>query len=214
VLAALDWSTIGSLSTGVGTLVLAAATFSSVRSGNRAARTAERALAVTMRPVLASSRLDDAEQKVMWVDHHSVNVEGAGAVVEVVDDVVYLAASVRNVGSGIAVLRSWFAEVAPDEPFAEHTDLDRFRRLTRDLYIPPGDIGFWQGVIRDRDDPGYEALVAAAVDRLPVVVEILYGDLEGGQRAVSRFACTPIESTTGWHCWVTRHWSIDGPDPR
>ena len=27
---------------------------------------------------------------------------------------------------------------------------------TRDMYIPPGDVGFWQGALRDPDDPQYE----------------------------------------------------------
>jgi len=47
-----DWPTISSLATAGGTLVLGVATFASVRSGNRAARTAERALQVGLRPVL------------------------------------------------------------------------------------------------------------------------------------------------------------------
>ena len=51
-----DWVTISSLATAGGTLVLAVATFSSVRSANRAARTAERSLMVGLRPVLIPSR--------------------------------------------------------------------------------------------------------------------------------------------------------------
>ena len=39
-----DWTTVSSLATGVGTLVLAVATFASVRSANRAAHAAERSL--------------------------------------------------------------------------------------------------------------------------------------------------------------------------
>ncbi len=50
---ATDWSTISGLVTGVGTLVLAIATFASVRSSNRSARIAEAALQEQRRPVLA-----------------------------------------------------------------------------------------------------------------------------------------------------------------
>lgn len=39
-----DWTTVSSLATGVGTLVLAIATFASVRSANRSARVAQEAL--------------------------------------------------------------------------------------------------------------------------------------------------------------------------
>ena len=47
-----DWTTISSLTTGAGTLVLAIATFAAVRSANRAARVAEEALSVGLRPLL------------------------------------------------------------------------------------------------------------------------------------------------------------------
>ena len=47
-----DWATISALATAGGTLVLAVATFASVRSGNRAARLAERSLELGLRPLL------------------------------------------------------------------------------------------------------------------------------------------------------------------
>ena len=56
-----DWPTIASLATAGGTLVLAVATFSSVRSGQRSTRIAERstqiaerALLIGLRPVLVA----------------------------------------------------------------------------------------------------------------------------------------------------------------
>ncbi|MEO6858458.1 MAG: hypothetical protein ABI323_07720 [Solirubrobacteraceae bacterium] len=61
-----DWATISSLATGAGTLVLAVATFGSVRSANRAARVSELALQEQRqateeqrRPLIVQSRLDD-----------------------------------------------------------------------------------------------------------------------------------------------------------
>src|SRR5438876_408962 len=50
---AIDWSTISSLATAVGTLVLAIATFAAVRSSNRSARIAELALRDPDDPVRA-----------------------------------------------------------------------------------------------------------------------------------------------------------------
>ena len=47
-----DWVTIASLATAAGTLVLAVATFSSVRSSSRSARIAEQALLADQRPLL------------------------------------------------------------------------------------------------------------------------------------------------------------------
>ena len=63
---------------------------------------------------------------------------------------------------------------------------------TRDLYIPAGDIGFWQGAIRDLADPRYpEARQDDRGQRTTWMVDLLYGDQEGGQRAITRFRCQP-----------------------
>jgi hypothetical protein len=72
-----DWASVASLATALGTLVLAVATFASVRSANRAARAAEQSLMVGLRPLLVASRLHDDPQKVMFVDRKWVQVPGA-----------------------------------------------------------------------------------------------------------------------------------------
>src|ERR1700679_1032664 len=104
---AANWSTVSSLATGAGTLVLAIATFASVRSANRSARIAEIALQEQRRPVLAPSRLADPLQKIMFVDGHWISAAGGHAAAEHVDGSVYLGISLRNVGSGIGVCQGW-----------------------------------------------------------------------------------------------------------
>ena len=96
----MDWVTISALATAGGTLILAIATFASVRSANRAARVAERSLLVGLRPVLMPTRLQDLAQKVSFNDMHWVTVEGGHASFEVTDTAIYLVISVRNGGSG------------------------------------------------------------------------------------------------------------------
>src|SRR6202167_2763376 len=103
----IDWTTISSLATAAGTLVLGIATFAAVRSSNRSARIAEAALQEQRRPVLAPSRLEDPQQKIMFLGGHWVSVAGGHAAVEHLDGAVYLAISLRNVGSGIAVCQGW-----------------------------------------------------------------------------------------------------------
>src|SRR5271167_73139 len=107
LLLATDWATISSMLAGVGTLVLAVATFASVRSSNRSARVAEAALQEQRRPVLAPSRPDDPVQKLMFVERHWVSAAGGRAVAEHIDGRIYLAISLRNVGMGIAVCQGW-----------------------------------------------------------------------------------------------------------
>jgi hypothetical protein len=207
-----NWTTISALATGAGTLVLAVATFASVRSANRAARVAEQSLLVGLRPLLVPSRLDDVQQKVFFGDGKHVLIPGGGAIAEVENDVVYLAASLRNAASGIAVLRGWLF-YPEDYRSDEHPDLGRFTRQTRDLFIPAGDTGFWQGAFRDPADAGHEPAVKAVTAREPVTVDLLYGDYEGGQRVISRFLLRPVGDGR-WITSVTHHWNVDRPDPR
>ncbi|MEA2828546.1 MAG: hypothetical protein QOG43_2985 [Actinomycetota bacterium] len=221
-----DWATISALATAGGTLVLAVATFASVRSGTQAARIAENALRVGLRPVLFPSRPNDIAQRLLWGDHHLASLGGEQAIMDVVDGIVYLAISLRNVGSGIAVLRGWRIEVM-DDPMSPTAAADdrragtvrpdpaEFRPQGRDLYVPPGDVSFWQAALRGADDPGREAIVDAIASGDRVIVDLLYGDHEGGQATISRFGVVrSSEDGTTWFCSVIRHWNLDRPDPR
>lgn len=214
VLAALGWATISALATAGGTLVLAIATFASVRSANRAARTAELAFQVGLRPVLFSSRPDDQSQLIRWGDDHWADLAGGGATVEEVDQNLYMAMSIRNVGSGIAVLHSWHVGPMDTSSGLVRPPTEAFRPQQRDLYVPPNDMSFWQAAIRDRDDPDREAVVDSIESGQGILVDILYSDHEGGQRTISRFHVTPRGKTTDWLCYVVRHWNLDRPDPR
>ncbi len=95
-----DWASISALATGAGTLVLAGATFASVRSANRAARVAERSLLANLRPLLIPSRLEDPVQKITYADGKWLQVAGGGGVAEMGDEAVYLALALRNAGQG------------------------------------------------------------------------------------------------------------------
>jgi len=52
-----NWATVADLGTALGTLILAAATFSAVKSANLTARVIQQSLLVGLRPVMMSSRL-------------------------------------------------------------------------------------------------------------------------------------------------------------
>ena len=205
--------TISSMATAGGTLVLAVATFSAVQSSNRSARVAERALMAGLRPLLMPSRLDDATQKVGFVDGRLLRVDGGRGAAEVTPDAVYLAMSVRNVGAGIAVLHGWRFSLQPEPGGGPPPPLEEFHHLTRDIYVPPGDMGFWQGVFRDPEAEEFRQAADAIAAGERLVVDILYGDHEGGQRAVSRLSMTTT-SDGGWLVSAARHWNIDRNDPR
>jgi hypothetical protein len=209
-----DWvTTVSALATGGGTLVLAIATFASVRSANRAARVAEASLLSGLRPLLMHSLLQDPEQKLTWGDAHWERLPGGGAVATVTPEAVYLALSLRNAGNGLAVLHGWRFRVGrqggPGDP---HPPLEEFTRQGRDMYIAPSAVGFWQAALRDPAAAEFATAAAAVKDGRLLSVDLLYGDFEGGQRMISRFNVTRGEKF--WIAEVTRHWNVDRPDPR
>jgi len=211
-LLAFDWVIASSLATAFGTLVLAVATFSSVRSSNRSARIAEVALQEQRRPLLAPSRLEDAKQKIMFMEGHWLNAPGGRAAAEHIDSAAYFAISLRNVGSGIAVCQGWVVRPELSLNYPTHAPLDEFHLQSRDLYVPAGDIGMWQGALRNPDDPVRAQVVGAIDQGLPFTVELLYSDQVGLQRTISRFGLTPANGT--WLVSLNRHWYLDWEGPR
>jgi hypothetical protein len=213
-----DWATVASLATAGGTLVLAVATFASIRSANRsariaerAARAAERSLLAGQRPLLVSSRLEDPEQELQFTEGQLLTVPGGEAALKVSDDAIYMAISVRNVGTGLAVLLGWHVQVGVQQARA-HPPLDEFAGQRRDIYVPPGDVGFWQAALRDPTAEVFKAVGAAIEASEPLVISVLYGDFEGGQRVISQFILRHERE----RCLVSagRHFQLDQPDPR
>lgn len=217
---ATNWSTISSLATGAGTLVLAVATFAAVRSSQRSARVAEAALQEQRRPVLANSRFDDPVQKAMFVEGKWVHAGGGRAVAELDDGRVFLAISLRNVGTGLAVCQAWFVSAGLRSLRTDpaHAPEEEFRLQTRDLYVAGGDTGIWQGAVRSHEDPAYAPLVHSIDNEEPITIELLYSDQVGGQRTISRFGLSPrTDPDTGERMWfanVSRHWFLDRASPR
>ncbi len=215
-----DWPTIASLATAGGTLVLAVATFSSVRSGQRSTRIAERstqiaerALLIGLRPVLVPSRVTDQPEAVRFVEGRVVSVPGGMAAVERHGENYYFVIPLRNVGTGLAVLHGWHLSALRPRAEDRYPDPAEFRRQSRDLYVPAGDTGFWQGAVREPDDRFREGLREAFLAGELLTIDLLYGDHEGGQRTISRFVVAR-EDDGEWRCSVVRHWVLEGVDPR
>jgi hypothetical protein len=224
------------MATAAGTLVLAVATFSATRSANRASRIAERSLLATLRPVLVHAQLGDPRQKIGFADQHWVHVDGPEAVFQFTNGVVYLAFGLRNVGSGIAILRAWYPTPGRElSSGQQHRPVEEFRPLTRALYVPPGGLGFWQGALRDPSEQVYADFVQAASDSQPVTIDVLYADMNGGQRTVTRMSVLPVpqddsaasggqrSGATGsappaqrgrWVASIGLHWLLDESDRR
>jgi hypothetical protein len=50
---------------------------------------------------------------------------------------------------------------------------------------------------------------------VPLTVDVLYGDHEGGQRTITRFGLSPRQGgDQAWIVSAVRHWNLDRGDPR
>jgi hypothetical protein len=225
-----DWAGWG---TSIGTLVLAGATFAAIRSSNRAARSAERSariaersLLANLRPLLVVARQEDPVQQIRFADGRLLEMSSGEALFGSEAEVIYLAVPLRNAGTGIARLRGYRLEpetadsvrVDPLGP-ARHRrgdpapDPAMFAEQQRDLYIAPGETGFWQAALRDPASPIFRDTERAHRSRGRLTIDLLYGDLEDGQPTITRFVLLPGSGPVqGWRCDTTHHWrNIPGP---
>jgi hypothetical protein len=129
-----DWPTIASLATAGGTLVLAAATYTSVRQGQRSTaiaerstQIAERALLIGTRPVLIPARATDREERVGFTEGLQVVVANGMAAVEHADHNYYFAIPLHNVGTGLAVLHAWRVSGLDPREHPDHAAPETFR---------------------------------------------------------------------------------------
>jgi hypothetical protein len=151
----------------------------------------------------------------MWGEGKVLQVGNGVAAIEREDGNIYMAIPLRNVGAGMGVLHGWaLKEGWRRDPLEDRPGPSEFRQQLRDLYVPPGDTGFWQAGIREPNDefrPAVEEVLDGEEEGFTVF--LLYGDHEGHQRTISRFGLRPQEDGH-WFCSVTRHWSLEAPDPR
>jgi hypothetical protein len=122
--------------------------------------------------------------------------------------------ALRNVNTGLAVLQGCDTAAHVRVPEDPHAPTESFRLQGRDLYIAAGDVGCWHAAIHSPHDPAFDALCEVAKNRQPFGVDLLYTDLEGGQRTITRFVVRPKSDGVGWITAANRHWSLDRPDPR
>lgn len=110
--------------------------------------------------------------------------------------------------SVLGVLQGWHPWPELVHADVEHPPPDHFRRQIRDIYIASGDLGMWQGALRDADDDALPPMAAVHAERRPFSVDLLYSDQSGGHRTISRFVATPA-SDDRWVSYVGLHWNLD-----
>ena len=91
----------------------------------------------------------------------------------------------------LAVLDRWDCQPIGRWATRRPRESSRFHRLYRDIYVPANDTGFWQGAFREPAEPIFAVAREAIAERRAMTIDLLYGDHEGGQRTISRFALLP-----------------------
>lgn len=186
------------------------------------ARIAERALLASQRPVLAPSGPDDPAAQVQFADGKVFSLAAGRPLVDRSGQIIYLAVPLCNLGAGIAVLRAYALQAASGRDVAQdpqgaarHRRGDRpppvssFAPQQRDLLISTGRIGFWQAALRDPETPLHGATADAIDTAGRIIVDVLYGDHDGGQPTITRLVLLPDEGGA-WRCDATRNWNL-GP---
>ena len=193
-----DSATIASYATAAGTLVLAVATFSAVRSSNRFSphrrRVTPHQHAPTAHPVAVSTT---PSKGCCGIHHHAAHINGrtpssrktAGSSIWRSDCETLVQVLPCSTGGTRCPIRR--SKTCPT-PQAED-----FRRLTIDLYIPAGGSGYWEAAVREPDDPLRPGFMRALTERHPFMIDILYGDQQGRQRTISRYLSCPQLITVG-----------------
>ena len=129
-----------------------------------------------------------------------------------------MAMSLQNVGTGIAVILGWRVDAGHIiKPNASLEELQadpvgssrpiHFSSPNPRLVFAPHDLSFWQAAIRTPGDPDRARIEAAIAGPDPLLIDLLYGDQEGGQRTISRFSIARYGGADdGWFPAVVNHW--------
>jgi hypothetical protein len=91
--------------------------------------------------------------------------------------------------------------------------IDEMTRLSRDIFVAAGDTGFWQGTFRDPETDGFREARRLIESNETIGIAVMYGDLEGGQRTITRFGMVP-RPDGGYIVSAGRVWNIDRQAPR
>jgi len=111
------------------------------------------------------------------------------------------------------VLHGWHVWADQQTGRRDHLPPEEFRATTRDLLVPPGDVGLWQGAIRDREDEAHGHLARNVSERGNFALDLLYGDTAGEQRSITRFGIVAVGEDQ-WLGSMVRHWNLDRADFR
>jgi hypothetical protein len=108
----------------------------------------------------------------------------------------------------MAILVAWKVTSDTLGPEIDRPEPGDMTQQMRDLSVPGGDTGYWQGALRDPADELFTSTRRAIEERSPITIELYYTDLVGSHPTISRFRLTSHDDDDKWFCAVSHHWTL------
>jgi len=197
----IDWVT---LAVAVATALLAYAAW-------LAARTASRQLSRDMRPVVIPSKPDERTRRGRFANGTLVPESEEAVYAHKEGTTNYLGVCLRNIGTGIAVVRGLklcLAEDGEEQPTAAE-----FAYTERAIYMAPTDTAYLTNLVEDTDEEWFgPALTVGITDQLAMAVFFLYTDLTNNQPAITRMELRYDANAHAYYAAELRHWAVKRRD--
>ena len=94
-----------------------------------------------------------------------------------------------------------------------HPPIEDFTTQNLDIYVAPGDDGLWLSALRDPAAGIFTAVSDAFKAGEPLMINLLYGDFEDGQRVITQMTLRHVGDDR-WLAQATRHFDVDRPEPQ
>jgi hypothetical protein len=140
-------------------------------------------------PIVVPAKPDGGTRVARFSPAKHEVLENADSFSESADGVVYLAFCVRNIGSGVAVIKGIAArlssevlDIAPEEMPSPMG----LMRVLRAYYIGPGETTYLPIQIHESNPMAWQAMVEAITAKHNLLLDLVYSDHAGRQLTVSR----------------------------
>jgi hypothetical protein len=195
----------------VATLVVAAATALLAYVSLLAARTASRQLSRDMRPVVVPSKPDDHTRRNRFGDGTLVPQSDEIIYTEIRDDSSYLGICLRNIGTGIAVVRGLKLCLAGEEE--RQPGPSEFAFTEKAIYMAPADTAYLTNLAQRTNEEWFgPALLKGIADHLNMSVHFLYTDMTNSQPSITRMELHYDPGLDTFYPAELRHWMVKQRD--
>lgn len=161
-------------------------------------------------PIMVPARPDGRKRVARFTLEKHVTIRNADTYAEFDGDGVCLAVCLRNIGSGVAVLKGFDASPNDSAEPASYDvpSLSRFASALHALYLGPGDAAYlaiFTSLDSSRTD-AYEVVQETVPNGASLLLDLVYTDHSGGQLTISRLELEWATDVDRYVAKVARYW--------